>query len=481
MEQEIYSRKSVTSNLIWKIAEKGASVIVSFAVTMALSRMLEPEDFGLAAMITVFVNLSTIFVTSGLGNALVQKKNADELDFSTMFWMNGLISFLLYVILFVSAPYIANFYGYPLLSPMLRVLALRLIVSALNAIQMAYISKNMLFRHYFYSTLSGKVASGILGIIIAFLGGGVWALVFQILMLTVFETIVLWFRVGWRPRLEFSVSKAKSMYAFAWKIMIMSFIESIGDQIRNMLIGKKYTSTDLAYYDKGILLPNTIITNLSSSLSAVMFPVLSYLQNNDDQQKVKMRQWLALGVFLCFPVLAGLSAVADEAIMLLFSEKWLPSAVFLQLACVNYGAWLIEIPIRETIKAKGYANICMKMQIIKTIILIVSLLFFMNLGVNAIAVSASMCAVINVVVSVLYGKKYIGYRIQEFFEDVSKTIFSALVMAILVSLIPNLNIPLIINMIVEVLVGCVIYTVLSIVLKNKYFLYLINILKKGKI
>lgn len=477
MGQELYSKRSVIGNLIWKMAEKGASVIVSFVVTMVLARLLEPEAFGLAAMITVFVNISTIFVTSGLGNALIQKKNTDALDFSTMFWINLFVSIILYIILFFVASVIAVFYGYPLLAPMLRVLSLRVVVSALNAIQMAYISKKMLFRHYFYSTLSGKVASGILGIGIAFMGGGVWALVAQALSLTVFETIVLWFRVGWRPRFEFSVEKAKIMYTFAWKIMVMSLIETIGDQVRSMMIGKRYTSTDLAYYDKGLLLPNTIITNISSSLSAVMFPVLSHLQDEEEYLKSKMRQWIGLGAFLCFPILAGLIAIADTAIILLFSAKWLPSVVFMQLACINYGAWLIEIPIRETIKAKGYANICMKMQIIKTVVLLVSLLISMNYGVIIIAISGSICAGINVLVSLLYGKKYLGYRIRELFKDIFKTSISVVFMACILSLASSISAPIIMKLVLEVLFGCVLYMVSSYLLKNEWFRYFIAIIK----
>lgn len=478
MGQEIYSKKSIVRNLIWKMAERGASIIVSFAVTMVLARLLEPEAFGLAAMITVFVNISTIFVTSGLGTSLIQKKNTDALDFSTMFWINVFVSILLYAILFFVAPVIAAFYGYPLLSPMLRVLSLRVVVSALNAIQMAYISKNMLFRHYFYSTLSGKVASGVLGIGIAFMGGGVWALVVQALSLTVFETVVLWFRVGWRPHFEFSLEKAKTMYAFAWKIMVMSLVETMGDQVRSMIIGKKYTSADLAYYDKGLLLPNTIIVNISFSLTGVMFPVLSHLQDEEEYLKEKMRQWIGLGTFLCFPVLAGLIAVADETVTLLYSEKWLPCVVFMQLACVNYGAWLIEIPIRETIKAKGYANICMKMQIVKTVVLLVSLLISMNFGVRAIAVSGSVCAGVNMLVSLLYGKKYLGYRMQDLFKDIFKTGISVAFMACVLSCASSINVPIIIKLVIEVFIGGTIYILFSYTLKNKWFQYCLSILKR---
>lgn len=477
--QSKYGKRSVFKNIAWKLFERGSSLIVTFAVNIVLARLLEPADFGLAAMITVFVTLSQIFVTGGASNALIQKKDADELDFSSMFWVNLGLSALLYAILFVIAPVVSRFYGYVQLVPMLRVLGLNLLFAAVNAIQGAYISRNMLFRHYFYSTLSGKIGSGIVGIGMAFAGLGVWALIGQSLSLLLFESLILWFRVKWRPRKMFSAQRVKALYSFAWKIMLMSFTEAIGDQLRKMFIGKKHTSESLAYYDKGFLFPTNIITNISSSLGSVMFPVLSNAQDEDEGARAiaLCRRWTRLFAYTALPLLFGMIAVAEPLTILVLSKKWLPSVPYMQLACLVYAAWVIEIPIRETIKSMGHATIVLKMQIMKTAFALLSLLAVMNYGVMAIAVSAVVGGGFNIAVSMYYGKKYLAYTPMMLWQDVGNTFLLNVVMGLLVFALSFLSLPNLPLLLLQVLLGIAVYLGFSVLSKNENFVYLKDLLK----
>lgn len=482
--QETFGKITVLKNLVWKMFERGSSLIITMGVNIVLARILNPSDFGLVAMVMVFVTLSGIFVTGGLSNSLIQKKDADELDFSSLFWLNLLVSFVLYLLIFLLSPSVSAYFGYPELKPILRVLALNLFFSAVNSVQGAYIARNMLFRHYFYSTLSGKIVSGIVGIGMALTGFGVWSLVGLTVSLLLFETLILWFRVNWRPKMIFSSHRAKELYSFAWRIMLMSFVENVSDQLRKMLIGKRYTSDDLAYYDKGYLLPTNIITNISSSLGAVMFPVLAKSQDKQARVLMLCRRWTSVFAYCVFPLLLWMMLAARPLILLLFTEKWLSSLPYMQLSCLVYVAWVIEIPIRETIKSLGNANICLRIQIIKTIFALVVLLLFIEYGVMAIAVSAAGCGALNIAVSMYYGNKYAQYSPLMLISDIVPTITLCIVMAIPVYTISLFELSSVLTIILQVPIGGAIYIGASILLKNENYQYMTDLvrgmLQRGK-
>ncbi|MBE6045181.1 MAG: lipopolysaccharide biosynthesis protein [Clostridiales bacterium] len=480
MATDIYGKKSIVRNILWKFLERGSSLIVSFAVTMILARLLDPSDFGVIAIMNVFVLLLMIFVYDGLGNALVQKKDSDQIDFSSMLWLNLCVSGVIYAALFFAAPFIAAFFGYPEITAMIRVLSIKIIVAALNSIQMAYVSKNMLFRFYFYSTLTSKIGSGVLGVIMALTGFGVWALVAQALSVTVFETAVLWFKVKWRPRKVFSWERAKPLYAFAWKVMLVKFIEQSQDQYRKMLIGKIYTSSELAFYDKGANLPNVLISNLATSTTAVMFPVLSNIQDDKERVLETMRKWISLFAFGAFPLATGIIATAKPVIVILYSAKWLPSVPFLILCCVIYATWALEWPLKDTIKSIGRADVCLYMQIAKTIITVVAITLARNGGVLFIAEVAVGCAIVNVLISVACGNRYLGYKPMMLVKDIYKTILLCILMGACVYAIGMIGWNMYLLFVIQVIVGMGVYAGAAFVTKNENLQALINLIKEKK-
>jgi len=464
-----FKKQNVFINILWKFLERGSAVIVTFIVQIILARILDPSDFGLASMITVFVTISTVFVSGGLSNALVQKKDSDELDFSTIFWFNIIVALLLYLILYIVSPYVSSFYGYPQLTAMLRVLSIKILISAINSIQLAYIAKTMSFRFYFFATLIGKFLSGVIGVTVALLGGGAWALIVQTISLVFFETIILWFRVKWRPSFLFSIDRAKRLYSFAINIMFMSIVEILRDQLRTIFIGKKYDSNDLAYYDKGQLFPTNIVTNISSSLTAVMFPVISNSNDNHDKALSICRKWLSMFAYCVFPILLGLAITSKNVIKIVLTDKWIPVVPYLQFACFAYIAWIIEVPIRETLKALGYAKIILNVQIIKTLLAILILLLFLNKGVYYVALSSLLTAIINISISIFIGKKYLGYKLKYLINDLSSIVFINIVMATFVILISRVSLNIYISLFIQVGLGIFIYLLLSIITKNKIF------------
>ena len=477
MAEDIYGKKSIVKNIMWKFLERGSALMLSFVVTMILARLLDPSDFGVIAIMNVFVLLLMIFVYDGLGNALVQKKDSDQVDFSSMLWLNLAVSAGIYVALFIAAPFIAAFFGYPEITAMIRVLSLKIIVAALNSIQMAYVSKNMLFRFYFYSTLTSRIGSGVLGVVMAFTGFGVWALVAQQLSLTVFETAVLWFKVKWRPLKTFSWKRAKPLYAFAWKVMLVRFIEQIQDQYRKMLIGKIYSSSELAYYDNGSMLPNVLISNVATSTTAVMFPVLSNIQDEREKVLETMRRWIGLFAFGAFPLAAGIIATAKPVIIIIYSSKWLPSVPFLILSCVIYSTWALEYPLKDTIKSIGRADVCLWMQIVKSVITVIAITLARNCGVLFIAEVAVGCSIVNVIISVACGYKYLGYRPSMLVKDIYQSVAFSVIMGGCVYAIGLININLYLLFAIQVIAGVCIYAALAIVTKNSNFKAIINLIK----
>ena len=477
MEQDQkFSSQNITTNLTWKFSERLVAEAVTFTVTVLLARMLSPDDFGLIAMVTVFVTISNIFLTSGLSDALIQKLDANEIDFSSMFYLNIIVSLVLYAILFFAAGPIASFYDHTILEPLLRILGLRLLFAAINSIQCAYISRNMMFRQYFYSTLSSKIISGMIGISMAILGFGVWSLAGQYLFSIVIETSVLWFRVKWRPKAIFSRKSILSLYSYAWKNMASGLLETVSSQLRSLIIGKKYSSADLAYYDKGIVYPNNIITNIVSAIRAVMFPVLSNAQNDAALVKRISRRWLKLLSFIVFPIMVGLAVVAKPLILVLLTEKWVLCVPYLQIACLAYGIWTLEVPLRVTLNALGRVGITLKILVIKNVFSVILLIIIMDYGVMAIAWSLVASYVLSFWLTYLNCKGITYSRFFELLRDILPAILLSAVMGTAVYGMSLLGLSTLLTLLIQISSGILIYAGLAWAFKVESFSVCVDLL-----
>ena len=257
-------KNKVISNFIWRFAERCGAQIVTLIVSIVLARILSPEDYGTVALVTVFTTIMQVFVDSGLGTALIQKKNADDIDFSSVFYFNCVVCLILYMIMFIAAPFIASFYEDSSLTPIVRVISLTIVISGIKGIQQSYVSRNMLFKRFFFSTIGGTIFSAFLGIYLAYTGFGVWAIVMQQLSNTAVDTLILWITVKWRPKKVFSWVRLKELLSFGWKMLASSLLDTVYNNLRNLVIGKFYTSADLAYYNQGDKFPKVIVTNINT-------------------------------------------------------------------------------------------------------------------------------------------------------------------------------------------------------------------------
>ena len=470
-------KTKVFSGLIWTFGERILAQSVSFIVSIIIARLLVPEAYGTVTMVTVFINIANVFVSNGLGEALVQKKNADETDFSTMFYCSLTLAIIIYTVLFFGAPFIADFYNNDLLVPVLRVLALKLPVSAISTIQHAYVSKHMIFKKFFFSTLGGTLISGVVGIVLAYKGFGVWALVFQYLTNTVIDTIVLFFTVPWRPRLLFSKASFSELGKYGIQIMLTGLIQEIYTQLRSLIIGKSYSATDLAYYNKANNFPSIIITNVDTSIGKVVFPAMAQSKDSPQHLKEVSRRAMKMTSYIIFPLMAGMFVVAEPMVRILLTEKWIESVPYLQVACVSFALIPVQTTNWQIIKATGRSDICLKLEIFKKAIGVICIIASMGYGPMAIAVSAALVSFISMIINILPNRKLIGYSIKEQFFDLLPALFASIVMALVVYLFNHCISNDLVLLLSQIFGGGIIYILLSVVLKIDSFEYLLDTVK----
>ena len=413
-------KSSVIASLIWKFLERIGTQGVQFVVAIVLARLLAPSDFGLIALVTVFVAVANVFVQSGLNTALIQKKDADNLDFSTVFYASLVIAILLYGTLFVCAPVLASYYnGQDDLILVVRILGVILLLGAANSVQEAYVDRNMMFKKLFYRSVGAVIPSGIFGVALAYLGYGVWALVGQQLMNSVLVCIIMWFTVKWRPQFAFSFARFKGLFSFGWKLLCSALLDTGYNNLRNLVIGKLFSPADLGYYSRGDHFPQIIISNINASIQSVLLPSLSTVQDDRERLKTLVRRSIKTSSFLILPMMAGLAAIAKPLVLVVLGDKWLPAVPFVQICCFSYAFWPIHTTNLSAINAVGRSDVFLKLEIIKKIYgilaLILAICFFRSpIG---IAMSAAITAPLGSFVNAYPNKKLLNYGFVEQMRD----------------------------------------------------------------
>lgn len=469
------TKNKVLSGLIWKFGERITAQVVTFVVSVVLARLLPTEAYGLITLVTIFITFANCIVVNGFGSSLIQKKDADNIDFSSVLYFQIGAALILYLILFFAAPLIASFFGegYELLAPVLRVLGIRIPLTAVNNVQQAYVSRKMIFRKFFFSTIIGTAVSAVVGIFMAYHGFGVWALVGQYLTNTVMDTIILGLTIHWKPELKFSWARLKDLFRYGWKILVAGLLNETYNELRSIIIGKLYTSNDLAFFDKGKQIPNLIVTNINSSISNVLFPAISKEQNNPLNVKNMMRRSIRTSAYIMCPMMFGLAVVAEPLIKLLLTDKWLPCVPYLQIYCISYCFEPIQTANLQAIKAVGRSDIFLKLESIKKGSSILILLAVMRHGVDAIAYSLLLTTLIASIVNTLPNKKLVSYSYRELAVDMSYGLLLSGIMSAVVyaegRFIPLSTVPM---LVVQVITGLAIYLLLSFLFKAEPFIYL---------
>lgn len=471
-------KRKTFSSLFWRFSERSGAQIVQFIVSLVLARILSPNDYGTISLVLVFSQIFQVFVDSGLGNALIQKKDADDLDFSSVFYFNMITCLILYGLIFICSPYIASFYNNDSLTSIIRVLCLTIVVSGLKNVQQAYVSRNLLFKKFFFSTIGGTIVSAVVGIALAYAGAGCWALVAQKLVNVTIDTLILWITVNWKPKLIFSFYRLKELISYGWKLLASSLIDTLYTNLRQLLIGKIYTNADLAYYNQGNQFPLFIVTNINTSMDSVLLPVMSQEQDNTERVKNMVSRSIKISTFVMAPLMLGLAFCAEEIVVLLLTEKWLPCVFYLKIFCITYLFYPIHTANLNAIKSIGRSDLFLKLEIIKKAIGLIMLFLTINISVKAMAYSLLITSFAGQIVNTWPNKKLLNYSYFNQLKDIMPSILLAVCMGGIITILPIYIFSPIINLILKIIFGASIYIVGSIVFKNDSFMYLISIIKE---
>lgn len=471
-------RTKIISSLFWKLMERGGTQGVQFVVQIILARLISPEEFGILALVMVFINLAQVFVQSGFNTALIQKKDADTLDFSSIFYLSLLIAGFFYLIMYTVAPVIADFYDSLELISVLRVLSLILFTGAFNSIQNAYVSKKLLFKKLFRSSIGATIISGVLGIIAAYQGAGIWALVIQQLANQLSVTIIMWFTVKWRPHLMFSFTRVKTLLSFSWKLLASSLLDVLYMDLRTLIIGRIYTASTLGFYNRGQQFPRLIVDNVNGSIQAVMLPALSVYQDDKERMKSFVRRSIVTSSFLIFPMMIGMAVIAEPLVTLVLTETWLPAVPFIQIFSLSYMLMPIHTANLQAINAMGRSDIFLKLEVIKKVLGLIVLAISLPFGVYAIAIGQLLSGIISSFINAYPNKILLNYGYTEQVSDVLPSLVLSLMMGMIVYMVNFISISDWKILGIQILLGIVIYILLAIITKNDSMSYLSKIIGK---
>lgn len=464
--------------MVWKFCERFGLQLVTFAVSVILARVLTPEEYGVVAIVLVLLTIADVFVTGGFGNALIQKKNADDLDFSSVFFFNLLFSVVIYLLFYIIAPWFAEFYQTPILCDLIRVLSLRLLLSGINSIQCAYISITLQFRKLFVSSSVGCLLSAVVGIYMAMNGYGAWAVVGQYLSSSLVNTVTLYIMSRWKPHMCFSFSRLRLLIRYGWKLMCSSLLDTVYQEIRSLLIGKLYSSEQLGFFDKGNQYPKLLANNINVSISSVLFPIISSEQDNPSRVKNMTRSAIRVSAFLVWPTMVGLAVTAQTWIPLLLTEKWIPSVPYVIIACIVYAMVPINVANLEAIKAIGRSDIYFLLEIIKKAINLAILFAVMYRGVFTIAVVAIPTGLLGLIINAYPNTKFLSYSIREQIVDILPNLLISCIMGISVYAVGLIPTGSAVRLLIQMLVGVTTYIGSAWLLKNSSYQYLVGIITR---
>lgn len=480
-EREDLGKKTV-SGFVWAYGERFVAYAIQMIVSVILARLISPEQYGIVSVVTVMITFADIFVTSGFGSSLVQKKDADKLDFNTAFTCGFMMSCILYLVLFISAPYIEAFFKMQKLGIVIKVMAIRLPVASVNTIQHARIQKDMEFKKFFFSTLIGTLISAVVGIALALMGYGIWALVGQYLTNAIIDTTVLLITGSWLPKFQLSVRRAKRIMFFGWKVLAQSFVFTLTGNIQTLVIGKRFSPEELAFYDNGVKIPQAILSNIYETVGKVIFPALSSIQDDNRKRKVMIRQAIQLCTFLLSPIAIGLVVTAEPVITLLYTEKWIACVPFLQIYCLRFLSRPLTTIAQQATLAVGRSDIVLKIEIVLNISLMSTLFIaaFILDSVIMIAWGALIAVALGIIMNSVVLKKIMGYSYCEQLRDTIPSYMSGMLMGMVVYAEKYLISNTIALLSAQCITGIVTYILFSCVINRPQICQVKKILMNGR-
>lgn len=472
-------KEKTISGFIWRLLQNLSVQVVSFVVSIVLARILMPSDYGLIAMIMVFINIALIFINIGFSSAIIQKKELTPVEIDTMFYSGIIISVLLYAVLFFTAPWVAVFYKEERLVSLLRAESLIIVIGSLYSVHQALIIREMKFQKSFIVNLIAVVVNGIVGIICALRGFGPWALVYATIANYLTCAVIMWIVVKWTPKFRFSFKAFQSIFLFSAKILVSGLIDTVFNNIRSIIIGKQYSSEDLAYYSRGYQFPTLIMTQVDGAVTMVLFSSLSKYQDDWENGLRALRRAMKTSMYVCAPLMAGLCAVAESLVLLLLTDKWAASVEYVRLTTIICVMWPLSAR-RHALNALGKSGISLILNIIgKTFMLTLILLTFRH-SVRLMIISTIISSLLSQILGAFVYAKHLNYKVADQLADILPSIMLSAFMGFVVYFISYLNLGHFITLLIQVPAGIVIYILGSKLLRFEAYRYLLDMLEEWK-
>lgn len=428
-------KKKTINGVLWSAVDNFAGQGITFLVGIVLARLLTPAEFGMIGMLTVFIAVSESFINSGFSNALIRKNDASETDYSTVFYFNLAAGALFFLILFFSAPYVGIFFNEPQLVPLLRVLAIGLIISSLTIIQRTILTKRINFKLQTRISVISNIISGIVGITMAYKGFGVWSLVAQTLSKQTLNSLFLWLWNRWRPTLVFSIESFKELFAFGSRLLASGLIDTLYRNIYYLIIGKFFSAQELGYYTRANQFKDLPASNLTGVMSRVTYPVLAQMQDDKVKLKAGYKRMIKSVMFISMVLLAGLAAIAEPMIITLIGEQWRPAIIYLQLLTFNGMMYPLHALNLNMLQVQGRSDLFLRLEIIKKIIAIPTIIIGIYFGIKIMILGMWVNTLIAYYLNSYWSGRFINYSMIEQVRDILPGLGIALIMGTIVMLV----------------------------------------------
>ncbi len=472
-------KEKTINGVIWSAIERFSVQIIQFIVQIIIARLLLPSDYGLIGMLAIFMALAQTFTEGGLSNALIQKKDRNLTDYSTVFYFNIVIGIFLALIFFLCSDIISNFYQMPKLKIIIQVMSVNLIILAFQVIQKTILTIKIDFKTQAKASLISVLTGGAVGIVMAYKGFGVWALVAQFTIINLLQTSLFWYFEKWRPTLVFSKESFRRLFGFGSKILLANLIHTIYLNLYTLVIGKRFSATNLGYFTRAEQFAQFPSSNITGILWRVTYPIMSTIQDEDEKLKKVLRQYLQLAAFVVFPLMVGLAAIAEPFIIFILTEKWRGIVPILQILSFYYMLYPLNAIHQNLMQVKGRSDLFLRLEIVKKIIGVVLLFVSLPFGLYALCFSLIVYAVINFAINSYYGSKLINLSIPTQLKDISRILLLSLFMGGIVYLINFINASNLLKLIIGVLVGGISYYSIARLFKMKELEQITSLIKEN--
>ena len=470
-------KEQATSSVIWSAVERFSVQGIQLLLTIIIARVLMPSDYGLIAMLSIFMAIAQTFIDSGFSNALIQKKGRTDTDFSTVFYFNIVVSCIVYIIMYLGAPFIADFYNEPKLDTITKILGLVIVINSFGIVQQAKLTIELNFRKQAHASLTAVIISGVISVSMAYSGFGVWALVWQSIIYNIIRIILMWYYAKWKPLMVFSKKSFKTLFNFGSKLLGSSILHTIYVNLYTLIIGKFFAADICGLYNQAYKLSTFPSNNIASIIVRAVYPIQCSIQNEEEQFRDLFLKYIRMSCYFIFPIMVLLCVLAKPFVIVFLREQWMPAVPLLQILCIAY-MWDPVMKINgSTLTAKGHPEYFLRAELYKKVVAFIILFGTIPFGITIMCWGLVLYAFADMFIISLYIKKVINIKPSDQLKTIFPVILLSVSMSAIVYIINGFIQSELLQLIIGVMVGVSYYIAISHFFKFKEALFLKNLLK----